>query len=121
VFSPTEEAILSASIPHIHEHGFSKTALALGAKDAGYLDVSINLFPKGAFDLINYHLVTQRLALKHRVQFHEPTDGAKKMGIGERVRLLATERLMANRPTIHRWPEVSSTSISAIWTLIEHG
>lgn len=108
IFNATEEAILSAAIPHVPEHGFTNTSLTLGAKDAGYLDLSVNLFPRGAFDLINYHLVTQRLALKDRVQLTASVGGGKKLGIGAKVRLLAAERLMANRATIHRWPEVLS-------------
>ncbi|KAI9707172.1 MAG: Ubiquinone biosynthesis protein coq9, mitochondrial [Candelina mexicana] len=99
-FNPTEEAILSASIAHVPSHGFTITALTEGAKDAGYLGVSTNLFPKGAFDLVNYHLVTQRLALKDRVQYREP-----KLGVGAKVKTLALERLSANKPIIHRWQD----------------
>ena len=108
-FASTQEAILSASMRRVPEHGFTETALALGVKDAGYLDVSVNLFPHRAFDLINYHLVSQRLALKRRVQFGEPDKGPQsgsQLGIGARVRMLTTERLLANRPIIHRWQEV---------------
>ena len=53
-FAPAETAILSAALAHVPRHGFSATALQQGAKDAGYLDVSVQLFPRGVFDLINY-------------------------------------------------------------------
>ncbi|KAI9822300.1 MAG: Ubiquinone biosynthesis protein coq9, mitochondrial [Pycnora praestabilis] len=99
-FNSTESAILLAALNRVPTHGFSDKALSLGAKDAGYLDVSVNLFPKGVFDLVNYHLVTQRLALKDRVHFEEG-----KLGVGGRVRLLTKERLLANKPIIHRWQE----------------
>lgn len=103
-FSPAESAILSSAIAHVPSHGFTSTALTLGARDAGYLDVSTNLLPRGAFDLINYHLVTQRLALKDTVQFPEQNNG-NKLGIGSKVRTLALTRLRANEPIIHRWQE----------------
>lgn len=104
-FPPVETKILSSAYAHVPQHGFSIDALKLGAKDAGYLDASTNLFPRGVFDLINYHLVTQRLALKESVQFPEAKDG-KKMGVGNKVRSLTLARLRANEPVLHRWQEV---------------
>lgn len=105
-FPPAESAILSAAYSHVPNHGFTIDSLKLGARDAGYLDVSTNLFPRGVFDLVNYHLVTQRLALQNTVQF--PDDGAqgKKPGVGAKVRTLTLARLRANEPVIHRWQEV---------------
>jgi ubiquinone biosynthesis protein COQ9 len=80
--------------------GFTKEALSLGAKEAGYLEVSTNLFPKGTFDLVMYHLVTQRLGLKDRIQFPD-----EKMGVGRKVRSLVLERLRANADAgvVPRW------------------
>jgi len=80
-------------------------AMKLGARDAGYLDVSTNLLPRGVFDLINYHLVTQRLALQNNVQFPDQGEQGKKMGVGAKVRTLTLARLRANEPVIHRWQE----------------
>ena len=102
-FLPVQTAILSASLNRVPECGFSSQALSLGAKDAGYLEVSVQLFPRGVYDLINFHLVTQRLALKDRVQF--PVD--TKLGIGKKVRVLTLERLKANKDIIHQWQAVS--------------
>ncbi|EKG18105.1 Ubiquinone biosynthesis protein COQ9 [Macrophomina phaseolina MS6] len=105
-YPPAESAILSAALPHVPEHGFTNAALQLGARDAGYLDASTNLFPRGPFDLIQYHLVIRRLALRDTVQFPEDREnGGKRLGIGARVRLLTLERLRANAPVIHRWQE----------------
>jgi ubiquinone biosynthesis protein COQ9 len=90
-------------------HGFTDASLSLGAREAGYLDITVNLFPRGAFDLVNYHLVTKRLALKKLLDIEAAKDdgGALKgRGVGARVRFLTLERLMANRPIIHRWQEV---------------
>ncbi|KAI9873185.1 MAG: Ubiquinone biosynthesis protein coq9, mitochondrial, partial [Watsoniomyces obsoletus] len=83
----------------VPEHGFTERALTLGAKDAGYLDVSVQLFPRGVFDLINYHLVTQRLALKRNVQFPEDV----KLAVGRKVKTLTMTRLRANKDIIHQW------------------
>jgi len=100
-FNATESAILSASVPHIPSHGFTHTSLSLGARDAGYLDASTNLFPAGAFSLVHYHLVTQRGAL---VQ-HQHLRNDKSLGVGAKVRALTWHRLTANQHIIHRWQE----------------
>ncbi|KAF2195412.1 ubiquinone biosynthesis protein COQ9 [Zopfia rhizophila CBS 207.26] len=106
-FSATASAILASAITHVPSYGFTSTALKLGAGDAGYLDVSTNLLPRGVFDLVNYHLIMQRLALKDNVQFPSASEQgtAKKLGIGAKVRTLTLARLRANEPIIHRWQE----------------
>lgn len=82
----------------------------MGAEEAGYLDLSsVNLFPQRAFELVNYHLVTERLRLKDRLQFEEIEEKLHtKLGVGARVRLLAIERLMANKDVVGRWQEVGA-------------
>ena len=90
-YPAVETKILSSALAHVPLHGFTQEALTLGAKESGYLDISTNLFRKGAFDLIIYYLVTQRLALGNRVQFLD-----ENMGVGRRVRSLVMERLRAN-------------------------
>lgn len=102
-YREAERTILSNAIAYVPTHGFSQESLTLGAKDAGYLEVSTNLFPKGPFELVMYHLITQRLALKDRVQF--PAE--KQLGIGKKVRSLVLERLRANVDTgiLPRWQE----------------
>ncbi|KAF2753611.1 ubiquinone biosynthesis protein COQ9 [Pseudovirgaria hyperparasitica] len=105
-FSETESAILSSALSRVPTHGFSQKALKLGARDAGYLDVSTNLFPRGTFDLVNYHLVTRRMALKEEVQFPElDTQSGNKLGVGARVRILALARLRANKDIIGKWQD----------------
>lgn len=102
-FPPTENAILSAGLAHVPTQGFSIDALACGARDVGYRDVSVNLFPAGAFALVQYHLVTQRLALCNS---NEPSVDHDR-GIAANIKDLALKRLRANRAIIHRWQEVS--------------
>lgn len=110
-FGPVESLILAASSKRVPHYGFTETALALGAKDTGYLDASINLFPKGTFDLVHYHLVTQRRALRHRALCEGVGSGVSanaNAGVGRKVWRLTLERLLANGPIIHRWQEVCS-------------
>lgn len=100
-FSAAESTILSAALAHVPTHGFTATALSRGARDVGYLDASVNLFPTGAFALVHYHLVTQRLALaQDRCPDNPPPS------IAAEIRRLAWKRLHANAPLIHRWQEV---------------
>ena len=99
-FSSTEDAILSAAMTHVPTQGFSIKALARGARDAGYRDATVNLFPIGPFALVQYHLVTQRLALAKSSE--NRTQGA----VDDNVKSLAWQRLQANRNIISWWQEV---------------
>ena len=107
-FPPAQDQILSAAFGRVPQYGFSEEALQLGARDAGYLDVTVQLFPGGVFDLIKYHLVTQRLALKDNVQFPE----SGKLSLGSKVRTLTMTRLRANKDIIHQWQGVRFTRSS---------
>ena len=107
-FPDTQDRILSAAIDRVPQYGFTEDALLLGAKDAGYLDVTVQLFPRGVFDLINYYLVTQRLALKDNVQFAEGT----KLGLTHKIKALSMGRLRANRDIIHQWQGVRHAHLS---------
>ena len=101
-YREAERTILSSALAYVPAHGFTQEALTLGAKDAGYLEVSTNLFPRGAFELVKYYLVTQRLGLKDRIQFPD-----ERMGTGRKVRSLVLERLRANGDagTVPKWQE----------------
>ena len=101
-YTPTENAILSAALAHVPSHGFTNAALVHGARDTGYLDVSVNLFPTGPFALVNHHLVTQRHALAK-----DGLSAEQSSNVAANVRALALRRLHANKPIIHRWQEVS--------------
>ncbi|KAI4864495.1 ubiquinone biosynthesis protein COQ9 [Hypoxylon rubiginosum] len=108
VFGAAEQAILSAAYRHVPEHGFTAHALSLGARDAGYLDISTNLLPEGPFSLIRYHLVTQRDALAPRsaAVFHDETrDASSSLQVPDKVERLAWERLLGNKEVNHRWQE----------------
>lgn len=104
-FPQAQGSILAAALKRVPEHGFTEEALSRGAKDVGYLDVSVQLFPRGVFDLINYYLVSQRLALKDVVQFPEDT----KLGVGRKIKTLTMARLRANKDYIEHWQGVGWT------------
>ncbi|KAK3061395.1 hypothetical protein LTS18_006351 [Coniosporium uncinatum] len=126
-YPPAQTSILSAALTHVPTHGFTSTSLTLGARSAGYVDVSTQLFPRGAFELVAYHLVTRRLALKESVssldpaqtdlgqqhhqhhqqqqQYHPQPQRPRQPGVGARVRDLTMARLRHNAPVIHKLPE----------------
>lgn len=108
-FSDIESSILSSSLPYVPAHGFTAATLHLGAKAAGYLDASTNLFPAGAFSLVHYHHYTQRQELRNRTDITnpplDPDSKARPPGIGQKVKALTWARLVANGPVIHKYPE----------------
>lgn len=113
-FKPTEAAILSASLSHVPSHGFTQTSIALGARDAGHLDASINLFPKGAFSLVHYYLVAQRLKLANS-QSLQSCDNEVPLGVGAKVKTLTWERLVQNVGIIHKWQEVRLSALRYLY------
>lgn len=102
-YQPTESAILSSALSHVPIEGFTQSALRAGARDAGYRDVSTNLFPRGEFEIVLWHLQSQRLGLKDRIQFPE---GEKS--VARKVRALVLERLRGNVDAgiVGKWQEV---------------
>ncbi|KAI1204162.1 ubiquinone biosynthesis protein COQ9 [Annulohypoxylon truncatum] len=109
IFSAAEQAILSAAYRHVPEHGFTQHTLSLGARDAGYLDISTNLLPEGPFSLIRYHLVTQRQALARRSESIFNSQGEERtplpLPVPDKVERLTWERLLGNQEVNHRWQE----------------
>lgn len=112
-FGGAEEAILSAAYRHVPEHGFSARALGLGARDAGYLDISPSVLPDGTFNLIRYHLVSQRQNLSSVSQ--QLSQDQKLLGPGAKVAALTWARLLGNRDVIQHWQEVRHIHSSSAW------
>lgn len=106
-FSPTECAILAAAYARVPSHGFTQETLALGARDAGYLDISTNLLTDGVFTLVQWHLVSQREALAEKAKALFQNEEAQRHGLGAKVEVLTWERLMGNRNVIGKLQEVS--------------
>jgi ubiquinone biosynthesis protein COQ9 len=116
-YAPAETKILSKALKRVPAHGFTERSLHLGAQDAGFLSISTNLLPRGVFELVLYHLVTQREGLKNVVNEGALTGEGrslrevweeKKVGVGGRVRGLVLERLRGNAESgvVRRWQEV---------------
>jgi ubiquinone biosynthesis protein COQ9 len=106
-FTETEQALLSAAYAHVPEHGFTQHALAQGARDAGYLDISPSILPDGPFALIRWHLVTQRLALANRRKELFGTDNDPS-DVDRKVAALAWARLQGNEAVIAKWQQVKN-------------
>ncbi|KAL7790372.1 COQ9 domain-containing protein [Trichoderma ceciliae] len=102
-FGDVDRSILAAAYKHIPEHGFSQRAIGLGARDAGYPDISSSILPDGQFSLIHYHLVAQRERLSEESQ--QLLKDESLASIDDKVAALAWRRLMANKEIIHRWQE----------------
>lgn len=113
-YTNSQTAILTASLPHIPTHGFTKGALTLGARDAGFLDVSVQLLPRGEFDLILFWLASRRGLLRAGVeegallQRLAADAGQSVDGLGtlEKARLLVMERLRMNLHIKDQWVDV---------------
>lgn len=99
-YTPQQHKILTTAISLVSTHGFTSETLREGAKEAGYLEITHNLFPRGPWSLVEYHLVTQREALSS-IPLNEG-------GIGKTIRKLCVERLKGNKDVIARWQEVLS-------------
>lgn len=114
-YNNSQTAILSAALPHIPEHGFSAEALALGARDAGFLDVSVQLFPRAEFDLVLFWLASRRGLLRAKVEegalFRRVADesgrDASSFSTEEKCRILVMERLKMNSDVKGQWQGVS--------------
>lgn len=95
-----KERILKAGLERVPGEGFEK-ALMLGIREAGYRDITHNLFPGGAFDLVKYHLETARQDLVN-VELSDESDQYK------RLLLLLQHRLKANSTIQPRLSEAIS-------------
>ncbi|KAJ5779588.1 hypothetical protein N7457_007308 [Penicillium paradoxum] len=116
-YTNSQTAILTAALTHVPTHGFSGTALALGARDAGFLDVSVQLLPRAEFDLILFWLASRRGLLRGKVEegglfrriAAEQGKDVHELSIEERVRGLILERLRMNTEVKDVWQDALAT------------
>lgn len=90
--------------------------MILGAQDVGFLPVSVNLFPRGVFEIVLFWLGRERGVLGGLVEGVGGCEGEglRKvwdevgLGVGGRVRGLVLERLKGNvrGGVVGRWQEV---------------
>ncbi|PLB50243.1 ubiquinone biosynthesis protein COQ9 [Aspergillus steynii IBT 23096] len=103
-YTNSQTTILSAALRHIPQHGFTRDALTLGARDAGFLDVSVQLFPRAEFDLILFWLASRRGLLRASVD-----DGLllpyADASVDQKIKVLLMERLRMNVDIRHQWQD----------------
>lgn len=107
-YTPAETNILTAATRHIPTHGFSRHALTLGAQDAGYLPATLALLPRGAYELVMFHLMSQRIFLKDKLPWtvrREISHDEGITGVGSKVRFAMLTRLRGNVAVIHKYFE----------------
>ena len=117
-YTNSQTAILTAALEHVPTHGFTKEALTLGARDSGFLDVSVQLLTRQEMDLILFWLASRRGLIRAQVEsglFSEEQQQAnlantvrnKELVVEDKVRTLVLERLRMNKSIIHKWQDVS--------------
>ena len=97
-YTAIQHKILKTALSLVPSTGFTSQALTEAAKQSGYLEITHNLFPRGPWSLVEYHLVTQREALS--------LIPLEEQGVGKTIRKLCVERLKGNKDVIGRWQEV---------------
>jgi ubiquinone biosynthesis protein COQ9 len=106
-YTNSQTAILTASLPHIPTHGFTAAALTAGARDAGFLDVSVQLLPRGEFDLVLFWLASRRGLLRAKVEGGEVFGAnAEELSVQEKIKILVLERLRMNSEIKDVWQDV---------------
>ncbi|KXG53041.1 uncharacterized protein PGRI_000910 [Penicillium griseofulvum] len=112
-YTNSQTAILTSALTHVPTHGFSAKALTLGARDAGFLDVSVQLLPRGEFDLILFWLASRRGLLRGKVEegglfrriAAEKGKDVHELSVEERVKGLLLERLRMNAEVKDVWQD----------------
>ncbi|KAL2865585.1 uncharacterized protein BJX67DRAFT_179936 [Aspergillus lucknowensis] len=106
-YTNSQTTILTAALKHVPAHGFTRDALTLGARDTGFLDVSIQLLPRGEFDLILFWLASRRGLLRAAVERNgllRPLE-SEFVSVEEKTRTLILERLKMNNYIRHQWQD----------------
>ncbi|KAF5858809.1 Ubiquinone biosynthesis protein coq9, mitochondrial [Aspergillus alliaceus] len=109
-YTNSQTTILSAALRHVPTHGFTRNALTLGARDSGFLDVSVQLFPRGEFDLVLFWLASRRGLLRASVEDglfekDERVKAGKNLSVEDKTKLLIMERLKMNTDIKHQWQD----------------
>ena len=114
-YTNSQTAILTAALRHVPQLGFTRDALTLGARDAGFLDVSVQLLPRGEFDLILFWLASRRGLLRAAVDnglFRK--NGPRELSVEQKTKMLVMERLRMNADVRNQWQDVSPPQLLLI-------
>ncbi|KAL4745876.1 hypothetical protein BDW72DRAFT_45520 [Aspergillus terricola var. indicus] len=104
-YTNSQTTILAAALKHVPSHGFTKNALTLGARDTGFLDVSVQLLPRGEFDLILFWLASRRGLLRAAVEQNGLLSTASPTSMEDKTKALIMERLRMNKDIRHQWQD----------------
>ncbi|PYH46814.1 uncharacterized protein BP01DRAFT_355216 [Aspergillus saccharolyticus JOP 1030-1] len=109
-YTNSQTTILSAALHHVPTHGFSRDALTLGCRDAGFLDVSVQLLPRAEFDLILFWLASRRGLLRSKVEsdgllLPSSTGGGPVLSVDDKIQILLMERLRMNAEVKDQWQD----------------
>ncbi|KAL2853830.1 COQ9-domain-containing protein [Aspergillus pseudoustus] len=106
-YTNSQTAILTAALRHVSTHGFTRDALTLGARDTGFLDVSIQLLPRGEIDLILFWLASRRGLLRAAVEQNGllKSPDSDFVSVEKKTRALIMERLRMNADIKHQWQD----------------
>ncbi|OOG00419.1 hypothetical protein ASPCADRAFT_158439 [Aspergillus carbonarius ITEM 5010] len=107
-YTNSQTTILSAALHHVPTHGFTRNALTLGARDSGFLDVSVQLFPRGEFDLILFYLASRRGLLRSKVENDNLLQSAQAQSVDDKIKILIMERLRMNVEVQDKWVDALS-------------
>jgi len=99
------QKILQASLPFVHELGWSKNAISAGAGSLGYPGVVHGMFPRGGADLVHYFYAScnQQLAtqLKEAANRTETERKDPQVVVSDAVEV----RLRMITPYLTTWPQ----------------
>lgn len=99
-FSDPRAAIIASSLRHVGSHGWSRDALAAGARDCGYPAVAHGMLIHES-DLIHAVLAQSNAAMSEHLSSLDLRD----MSVNERIKAGVLARLHALSPYLRVWPE----------------
>lgn len=113
-YNNSQTLILAAALEHVPVHGFTAASLTLGARDTGFLDVSVQLLPQAEFDLILFWLASRRGLLRGKVEeggllqrlAAERGREVHELTVDEKTKILILERLRMNKEIRGHWQDV---------------
>ncbi|KAJ6083958.1 hypothetical protein N7486_010758 [Penicillium sp. IBT 16267x] len=103
-YTNSQIAILEASLAHTPVHGFTQTSILLGARDAGFLDVSVQLLPRGEYDLILFWLASRRGLLRAAVESGDIQFTAGQ-DVQSKIKTLIMKRMKMNEEVRGQWQD----------------
>eukprot|EP00126_Sphaerothecum_destruens_P000119 Sdes_comp10148_c0_seq1m1761 len=96
-----KQKILASSLAHVHLRGWSRAALAEGAKENGYVPITQGLFPRGGVELAEYYVAQSNLNILKQFSAAD----LSSLKTSEIIREAITMRLRLTIPYVNRWHE----------------